>query len=363
MIIKELNLYQYRNYLNENFSFSPGLNVIIGDNAQGKTNLIESIYLLSRGYSHRGSAVSELIHFDKPDFSVKATILKDQVTHLLSARSLNGKKQFLLNGKTTDREKTNSVLTTILFEPGDLKIVKEGPDKRRRFLNEEISGFNPQYHYLIKNYEKVLMQRNQLLKNIQFNKSLLSTLSIWNEQLIDLGIKIIRQRVAYLHRLNREAGSLYQILCQGKENLTLYYHNNIIDSLDELDQIKEKFEQKLKNFEDQEIAKGSTIFGPHVDDMLIMIDQNDARRFGSQGQQRSAAIALKLSQIKIVQSQTGSLPVVLLDDIFSELDEKRRHNILQLIKENQSFITGTEDISGSEEMTKKVITIRNGKEL
>ncbi|WKY47755.1 DNA replication/repair protein RecF [Eubacteriaceae bacterium ES3] len=361
MYIKKLSLIQYRNYINESFNFSPGLNIIVGENAQGKTNLIESMYVLSRGYSHRGSSVTELTHFEKSDFSVKATIINDQVSHELSLKNIDGKKKFLLNGKSTDREKINRVLTTILFEPGDLKIVKEGPDKRRRFLNEEISGFNPQYHYLIKNYEKVLMQRNQLLKNITYQPSLSTTLPIWNEQLIDLGIRIIRQRVAYLHRLNREAGSLYQVLSEGRENLSLYYHNNIIDSLDELNQVKEKFFQKLKTYEDEEIKKGSTIFGPHVDDMLIQINNKDARRFGSQGQQRSAAIALKLSQIKIVQSQTGFYPVVLLDDIFSELDEKRRKNILRLIESNQSFITGTEDIS--EELKRNVINIRNGKEL
>ena len=226
----------------------------------------------------------------------------------------------------------------------DLKIVKEGPDKRRRFLNQEIAGFRPEYHYLLRDYEKILNQRNSLLKSIHYEPSLITTLDVWDEQLIQTGVRLMNHRIRYLHRLNREANNLHQTLSLGKENLSLSYLNNIIDSLEELSEIKNLYQKKLESSREDEISRGATIYGPHVDDMIIQINGKDARRYGSQGQQRSAAIALKLSQIEIYYDNTGAYPVVLLDDIFSELDEHRRKSILALLNKTQAFITCTEDI-------------------
>lgn len=364
MLIKRLNLIQFRNYLNETIEFDPGLNLIMGENAQGKTNLIEAMFYLARGYSHRGSTAKEMAHFDVRDYKITAWITDSSVNHELSGKGIDGKKQFFLDGKIANRQKISQVLNVILFEPGDLKIVKEGPDQRRRFLNEEISAFKPQYYYLIKNYEKVLFQRNSLLKNIAFQPSLITTLDAWNEQLVKLGVQVIKQRLAYLHRLNKEAGELHYLLSNKKERLSLFYQNNIIDSLEEVDQLETRFFDKLKDNQDEEIKKGCTSFGPQLDDMIVHINQKDARRFGSQGQQRSAAIALKLSQIKIIHQQTSKYPVVLLDDIFSELDESRRQCILDLLEKSQTFITCTEDLvfkNNELEGSKKIIKIKAGK--
>ncbi|MBC3797769.1 DNA replication/repair protein RecF [Acetobacterium tundrae] len=364
MFIEEIKLINYRNYENECIKTQEGINVIMGENAQGKTNLIEAMFFLSRGYSHRASNVAELAQWDHDDFFMSARVVSEGVKHTLTAKSHLGKRQFLLDGKVRKRDKINGIFNTILFEPDDLKIVKEGPDKRRRFLNQEISGFRPEYHYLLRDYEKILNQRNMLLKNIRYEPSLETTLDVWDEQLVEVGTRLMNHRIRYLHRLNREVNILHKILSQEKEILSLYYQNNIIDSLEDMKEIKSIFKNKMKSSREEEILRGSTIYGPHVDDIIIQINGKDARRYGSQGQQRSAAISLKLSQIEIYFDNTGEYPVVLLDDIFSELDENRRKSIIKLLNKTQAFITCTEDLFTSADeiqKTKHIIEIHQGK--
>lgn len=362
MFIEDIHLINYRNYQNEKVSFEKGINIIIGENAQGKTNLIEGIFFLSRGYSHRASSTSELANWNHQDFFINATVVSGEVRHQLKIISKGKKRQLLLDGKPGKREKIVRVLNTILFEPDDLKIVKEGPDKRRRFLNQEISGFKPEYHYLLRDFEKVLNQRNALLKEIRVEKSLICTLDSWDEQFINIGTKLMKHRIAYLHRLNKEANALHKKLSLKRENLTLYYQNNLITKLADVEDLKNIFRKKITESRDEEIKKGSTIYGPHVDDILIEINGKDARRYGSQGQQRTAAISLKLSQINIVYENTGEYPIILLDDIFSELDENRCKSIIELLKNTQAFITCTEEflIKGTL-LNKNLIKIDKGK--
>lgn len=364
MFIENLQLIHYRNYENESISFKKGINVIIGENAQGKTNIIEAMFFLSRGYSHRASNISELVQWEHDDFFINAHVVSDGVKHKITMKNNDGKRQLLIDGKTGKRDKITGIFNIILFEPDDLKIVKEGPDKRRRFLNQEISGFHPEYNYLLRDYEKVLNQRNTLLKNIRYEPSLRGTLGVWDEQLVSVGTRLMKHRIRYLHRLNREASALHKILSHGQENLALYYQNNIINSLVNVAELKNIFKQRLEGCQEEEIQRGSTIYGPHVDDILIEINGKDARRYGSQGQQRSAAISLKLSQIEIYYDNTGEYPVVLLDDVFSELDENRRKSIILFLNKTQSFITCTEDVlkEGDEKSFKKnVIHIHQGK--
>jgi DNA replication and repair protein RecF len=363
MFIEEIKLIHYRNYENEKITPHEGINIIVGENAQGKTNLIEAMFFLSRGYSHRASNVAELAQWDHDDFFMNAIVVSHGVRHTLSVKCKQGKRQFLLDGKIKKREKITGIFNTILFEPDDLKIVKEGPEKRRRFINQEISGFKPEYHYLLRDYEKILNQRNTLLKNIRYEPSLNTTIDVWDEQLVQVGTRLMHHRIRYLHRLNREANALHKILSRGKENLSLYYQNNLIDSLEDSKEIQRIFREKLKASHEEEVLRGSTIYGPHVDDIVIQINGKDARRFGSQGQQRCAAISLKLSQIEIYFDNTGEYPVVLLDDIFSELDENRRKSIIALLNKNQAFITCTEDFIATQELKEKkhIIAIHQGK--
>jgi len=364
MIIEDLQLIHFRNYENETIAFEKGINIILGENAQGKTNLIEAMFFLSRGYSHRASNVSELSQWDHFDFFVNAHVVSADVKHKIAMKSNHGKRQTFLDEKAGKRDKINGIFNTILFEPDDLKIVKEGPDKRRRFLNQEISGFRPEYHHLLRDYEKILNQRNTLLKNIHYQPSLRETLSVWDEQLISVGTRLMNHRIRYLHRLNKEAGDLHKILSHGQEKLTLYYQNNIIESLEDMAELKNIFKKRLEHCREEEIQRGSTLYGPHVDDILIEINGKDARRYASQGQQRSAAISLKLSQIEIYYDNTGEYPVVLLDDIFSELDESRRRSIMKLLNKTQAFITCTEDVLPEIDQIanhKNVIHIHQGK--
>lgn len=343
MIVQKIRLLHYRNYIDETFEFSEGINVICGRNAQGKTNLIESIYLLSRGYTHKAGTLQDLIGFDETGFFVQGNVEKDGVVHRLEIKLSGRKKEIRFNGKSDPRrEKTLETLSTILFEPDDMKIVKEGPEKRRRFMNTEISGFKPHYSHLLKQYGKILHQRNALLKEIRYDGSLAVMLDPWDEQLVKTGARLMRYRIAYLHSLNQKARVLHQMLSGSQEELVLFYQNNVLGQLNEIKDLEAIFSEKLKQSRREDIQKGSTTFGPHVDDLLIHLNGKDAKKYGSQGQQRTAAVSLKLSQIGIYRENTGDHPVVLLDDILSELDERRQKNILSILGDTQAFITCTD---------------------
>ncbi|MEF9918955.1 MAG: DNA replication/repair protein RecF, partial [Eubacterium sp.] len=363
MNLTKLHLVNYRNYADETFFFSEGINVICGQNAQGKTNLLESITLLSRGYSHRSGSLSDIQGFDTEGFFAECEILRDGISNTLSVKMQDKKKILSLNHKKeTKRESVLKVLNTILFEPDDLKIVKEGPEKRRRFMNNEITGFRPHYEYVLKNYMKILNQRNALLKEIRYNGSLRETLDSWDEQLVKQGVSLMGYRIDYLRRLNVKARALQWELSSHKEEMVLFYQNNVLENIREFKDMEGIFKEKLKASREEDILRGKTMFGPHVDDILIHLNGKDAKKYGSQGQQRSVAISLKLSQIEIYKESTGDYPVVLLDDILSELDDKRQRNILSILGKTQAFITCTDstfiESTGGNKNT--VILIENG---
>ena len=363
MIVQKLRLVHYRNYADEVFAFSPGINVICGKNAQGKTNLIESIYLLSRGYTHKSGTLQDLIGFDEAGFFVQGTVVKEGISHRLEMKLQGKKKEVLVNGKRdARREMTARTLSTILFEPDDLKIVKEGPEKRRRFMNTEIAGFKPNYGHVLKDYMKVLNQRNALLKDIRYDGTLAVMLDPWDAQLIKNGAALMRYRVAYLHSLNQKARALHKTLSADREELVLFYQNNVLEHLTELEHLEDIFKAKLEAARAEDIRRGATTYGPHVDDILIHLNGRDAKKYGSQGQQRTAAIALKLSQIEIYRESTGDTPVVLLDDILSELDARRQKNILSILGSTQAFITCTDSsfIENFREFPIRLITIQDG---
>lgn len=365
MIIRKIHLINYRNYQDERFVFSPGVNVICGRNAQGKTNLLESIYLLSRGYSHRTSSLSEIAGFEAGGFFAEGEIDGGAVPHTLAVKLQGKKKTIQLDHKQENRRSTIlNVFHTILFEPDDLKIVKDGPEKRRRFMNNEISGYRPHYAYILKNYSKIHSQRNALLKEIRYDSTLAVTLDSWDEQLVHYGSALMRYRLEYLQHLNRQAQKLHQELSGGLEKMVLFYQNNLLEKTQDIQNIEAIYRERLKQSRAEDIHKGATFFGPHVDDLLIQLNGLDAKKYGSQGQQRTAAISLKLSQIEIYKEGTGTYPVVLLDDILSELDHRRQRNILSILGKTQSFITCTdsrfiEDYSG---VPLKIIAIENGKQ-
>lgn len=343
MILQHLKLNQFRNYSDESVDFSPHINVITGSNAQGKTNLLESVFFLSRGYSHRASTIHELVNFDQDGFCIEGDINREEIHHKVGVRYEKQKKTVIIDGKRERRqENLTKVLSTILFEPEDLRIVKAGPEKRRRFMDEEITGYLPAYSQVLRNYKKALFQRNALLKELYHNPSMSVLLDSWDQQLVEYGSKLMAYRISYLKRLGPYAGKLHAMMSQDQEHLSLFYQNNIITELSQTQEIVGRFMDCLKSSQQQDIERGSTSFGPHVDDIIIHINGKEARKFSSQGQQRTAAIAMKLSQIEIYRQQTGDYPIVLLDDILSELDSDRQEKILSVLGQTQAFITCTD---------------------
>lgn len=343
MILETFCLGNFRNYKTLDITPSPNINIIVGDNAQGKTNLLEAIYFLSRGYSHRANNLQDLAYFGESDFFIKGQVKRQEVVHSLLVKMHQGKKQLLINQKIEKKAETMaSYLNTILFEPEDLRIVKAGPEVRRRFMDEEIGGCLPHYTYCLKRYKKALSQRNSLLKDIRHMPILKETLGAWDEQLVHFGTKIIDYRLAYLKLLNRYARPLHSTLSGDLEHLVMYYQNNVLTSLEEGLDVRGLYYTKLQTNLKKDMERGTTSVGPHLDDLRIHINDQDAKKFASQGQQRTAAIALKLSQIEIYKENTGDYPLVLLDDIMSELDMERQGRILKLLGKTQAFITCTE---------------------
>ena len=341
MKVQSLSMRHYRNYSDQTVLFDEGVNIISGENAQGKTNLIEALFFLSRGYSHRAFRKQEIIAFDAQEMFVSAEVICGDVRHTVRFKTDQNGKDLTLDQKKAKRTQVSRAFPVILFEPDDLHIIKAGPEQRRRFVDEELSETIPAYKTVLKQYRRALKQRNALLKAIRQDVTLTVMLDGWDEQLVALGSKIISYRLAYLKRLNTAAKKIHRILSSDREELSLMYQNNVIDRPAYQRDIEIAFSEKISESRETDLEKGVSSVGPHLDDIVVMIGGKEARRFGSQGQQRSAAIALKLSQIDIFEALTGELPIVLLDDILSELDESRQRNILKLIDRNQSMITCT----------------------
>lgn len=347
MDISNLQLINYRNYATENFSFSPGTNIIYGNNGQGKTNLLESIFVLVRGYSHRSSRFSELKKFGEKGMSLIASFKSKGASHRIKLISDGAKKKWVLDEKVQPGFSKIAPMTgAILFEPDDLEIVKASPDRRRRFINEELSGLSPSYRAAFRLYERVRAQRNALLKNLKFKKQDIATaralLEPWNTQLVDAAEAVFKERGRYLLKLNKEAKTLHQKLSGSSEVLSLEYQSNVFKELGELNDIRSVYLRALEENLGEDLDRGYTGPGPHADELLIKINGMPARQYASQGQQRTAAIALKLAHINLYEETLGERPVVLLDDILSELDQGRQERLLTVLSDAQSFITCTD---------------------
>lgn len=347
MEIKQLKLIHYRNYDQGLFSFTGGTNIIYGNNGQGKTNLLESIFVLCRGYSHRSNKITDLIRFGDDAMSIQASFRTADSAHRIRLTASSGRKKWELDGKTESGFQRISRLTgCILFEPDDLEIVKAGPERRRSFINEELSGLNPVYRSSLRNYERVRSQRNALLKDIRFRRlsqaEAAALLSPWNSQLADAAESIFKDRADYLLKLNREAKKLHHKMSGTDETLSLEYQSNVFSDFRDLENIRSIYLKKLDENLASDIERGHTAAGPHADELVVKINGVPARQFASQGQQRTAAISLKLAHIELYREKNGEAPVVLLDDILSELDARRQKNLLSVLRNAQSFITCTD---------------------
>ena len=336
MHIKSLTLKNFRNYEIQSLTFDPATNVFQGNNAQGKTNLLEALYLFSMGKSFRTNQDSELIRFGECYTKAELRFCDRNREHTLEIIILRDKKkQIKINGLTISRlSELVGHLNVVLFYPEELGLVKEGPYIRRRFMDVALSQLRPGYYHTLGQYQRVVDQRNKLIKKIRLtgNRDLGETMFVWNEKLSGLGMELMKSREDFMQRLGVLAQKAH--FEASGEMLTLVYKPRF--------ESKEAFLEKLESSFERELEQGYTLYGPHREDFEIFIDDKEAKSFGSQGQQRSAVLSLKLAQADLLFDEYGEYPVLLLDDIMSELDQRRRAYLAGKIPDKQVFITCTE---------------------
>lgn len=334
MIIKSLELENFRNYETLSIDFDSGTNILYGDNAQGKTNILEAVFLSATTKSHKGSKDRDIINFAAEEAHIRTYVVKDGLENRVDMHLRKNKsKGIAVNGqKLKKAADLLGLLNVVFFSPEDLSIIKNGPAERRRFVDMELCQLDSVYLRDLNNYNKIINQRNKLLKELYFNPELKDTLSIWDAQLVSFGSKVIERRNLFVNQLNEILYEIHLRLSGGKEKLQIVY---------EPDVMIDHFEKKLETSQEKDIKFKQTSIGPHRDDISFMVGGVDIRKFGSQGQQRTAALSLKLSEIELVKKVTNDVPLLLLDDVLSELDSSRQNYLLNSIGEIQTIITCT----------------------
>lgn len=334
MIIKSLELENFRNYDTLSMEFDSGTNILYGDNAQGKTNILEAIYLSATTKSHKGSRDKDIVNFAADEAHIRTYVIKDGLENRVDMHLRKSKsKGIAINGqKIKKAADLLGLLNVVFFSPEDLSIIKNGPAERRRFVDMELCQLDSFYLYNLNNYNKIVNQRNKLLKELFFHPELKDTLFIWDSQLVSYGSKIIERRKTFVSQLNEIIYDIHLKLSGGREKLKIVY---------EPDVRMEDFEKKLEGCRERDIKTKQTSIGPHRDDFSFLAGDIDIRKFGSQGQQRTAALSLKLAEIELVKKITKDIPLLLLDDVLSELDSSRQNYLLNSIGEIQTIITCT----------------------
>lgn len=355
MVIKSIELADYRNYESLTMQFDRGTNILYGDNAQGKTNILEAIFVAATTKSHRGSKDREIIHFDKEEAHIRTYLEKEGVEtridmHLRKSKS----KGIAIDGqKIKKAADLLGLCNVVFFSPEDLGIIKNGPSERRRFVDMELCQLDSFYLYNLNHFNKIVNQRNKLLKDMYMNADLKETLSIWDMQLVSFGRKIIERRKLFVEQLNEIIYEIHKKLSGDKEELLIKYEPDV-----EI----EEFENKLRLNQDRDIKSKMTSVGPHRDDFSFYVGNVDIRKYGSQGQQRTAALSLKLSEIELVKKIAKDTPVLLLDDVLSELDSNRQNYLLNSIGDIQTIITctGLEEFVNNRFEINKVFQVSDG---
>jgi DNA replication and repair protein RecF len=334
MYIQSLELRDFRNYEELKIAFSKGTNILFGDNAQGKTNILEALYMIAVTKSHRGTKDRDLIRFGQEEAHIRSYIIKSGIDYQVDMHlRKGGSKGLAINGQRLHKAADLvGLLHLVFFSPEDLRIVKDGPSERRRFMDVELCQLDKTYLSDLNHYNRIIDQRNRLLHDIAFNPGLTDTLEVWDSQLTDYGSRIIRCREKFIRDLNEIVAGIHDNLSGGKEHLTVSYEPNT--DPDDL-------AVRLKKSRDRDIKLKMTTAGPHRDDFSCMTQEIDLREFGSQGQQRTCALSLKLSEIELVKKTISDNPVLMLDDVLSELDSGRQNYLLNSIGGIQTFITCT----------------------
>lgn len=337
MYFTSLRLKGFRNYKEEIIYFHPDVNVFRGDNGQGKTNILEALYIMSLGKSFRTNKDNEMIMFGEQYCSAKATYVKEDIERSIEIIiSYKGKSLIIDDNKAKKSSELIDNVYVVAFTPEDMKIVKDEPERRRRFIDRELCQLRPTYYKNLQRYKKVLAQRNAFLKQGNINNNMLE---VWEKSLASYGSKIIKERKVFIDRLKDISKSIHKDITDGKEELEISYEASILESDKN---IEDEFLKRLRKERDKDIYRGITGSGPHRDDIKIEINNVDARNFGSQGQQRTAALSMKLAEIQMIKDDKGESPALLLDDVLSELDEKRQEYLLKSLSGVQLFITTAE---------------------
>lgn len=357
MFIKRLQMLNYRNYNVLDINLGPHVNVFMGDNAQGKTNILEGIYYCAFARSHRTSKDRELINWNADNALLSVMVGRERLDKRIDISILkDGKKAIQINKiKIKKIGELFGNFNVVMFSPEDLKIIKDSPGVRRKFIDMELCQLNPKYYYNLVQYNKVLNVRNSILRNRNINKDILD---VYDMQLVEFGYNIIIDRLEYIQKLNKYSAKIHSEITSGKEKIEFKYTSTIKD----LENIKENFYSLLEKNRVRDCERGITSVGPHRDDFTVLINDIDTKSYGSQGQQRTAVLTIKFSSLKIIKELTGEHPVLLLDDVLSELDFSRKRYILSTIGDIQTIITctGIEDLYEYLDDKSKVFKVKDG---
>lgn len=343
MRIAEISLEDYRNLGAQTVAFSRGVNIICGKNAQGKTNLLESIWLFTGGRSFRGSKDFELIGFGKQQASVTAKICSKDIKDEVKIEIYRGTRSAFVNG--ISRGRASSLIgefRCVIFSPEHLCIVKGSPEGRRKLIDTAICQLKPAYAAAISRYNQVLRSRNALLRQALQKSNIPDSLDVWDIKLCEYGARILHERMKYIEEMKPLVSSAYAGISGNKEEMTISYNNNKDGKIPDIKDIEKDISRRLFENRKRDLASGSTSVGPHRDELEISLDNLPARNFGSQGQCRSCVLAIKTAEAELVKKFTGEPPVILLDDVMSELDGGRREYVSASICGCQTFITGCE---------------------
>lgn len=357
MFIRRLQMLNYRNYNALDIELCPNVNVFMGDNAQGKTNILEAIYYCAFAKSHRTSKDKELINWNGEHAFISVDVGRERLDKRIDISILkDGKKSIRINKiKIKKIGELFGNFNVVMFSPEDLRIIKDSPGVRRKFIDMELCQLNPKYYYNLVQYNKVLNERNILLRNRNISSEMLE---IYDMQLVEFGYNIIRDRIKYIESLNKYAEKIHSDITSGKEKINFKY----ISTIKDLENIKENFYTLLEKNRSKDCDRGITSIGPHRDDFFVYINDIDTKSYGSQGQQRTAVLTMKFSSLEIIKELTGEFPVLLLDDVLSELDFNRKKYILSTIGQIQTVITctGIEDLYEYLDEKAKVFKVKNG---
>ena len=344
MHLKTLTLEHYRNIGHLRLEASPGVNILIGENAQGKTNILESMFVLALMRSHRTHRDRELVGWDSDHAVIEAEVgrrLGDVRLHLVI--SGQGKKARINGLEQRKLSQFVGTMNVVMFAPEDLEIVKGSPGIRRRFMDMEIAQVHPSYLHHLQQYQRIVAQKNNYFRQAASGASGDLMLDVWNEQLARAGVKIIRMRQHFITKLQGWADQIHRGITGGREQLTVTYRPSV-DFGDEEDEtvLFDRFMVKLSQIKEQEIRRGACLIGPHRDDLSFAVNGKDAYAFGSQGQQRTVSLSLKLAELELIRSEVGEYPILLLDDVLSELDRLRQSQLIETFRGKvQTFITTT----------------------